>query len=294
VSAAVVSILGAQLGNQMFQYAAGRALAEARGSELLLYLPEGVDDSLLASFPLMARRWEPSDHAIHPYLARMLQSSRTTRVLKRAERMRPLSARRWYENGGFNHDPNFSRLGGNLVLNGYWQSYKYFGGIRELLRVELRCRLSLSLQAQDAMRKIASHPQPVAIHVRRGDYVDGGWPVLSSAYYESALTVLREQHGVDAPGLFVFSNDPAWCETELLPGRPRTVVSSAGTTAVDDLALMSACQYILISPSTFSWWAAYLSNRARAVLAPFRWFFHDYEGFRHDDIYPPDWIIVRD
>jgi hypothetical protein len=289
-----VSVLGAQLGNQMFQYAAARALASARGSELLLYFPPGVHDALFSGYRPSARRWEEADGIARPYLARLLRTSQLSRVLKRSERLRPLGRRRWYENDGFNLDPKFTHLGGDLVLKGYWQSYKYFHHIRNSLRVELRYTRPLSEAAESAAKSIEEHDHPVAIHVRRGEYVTDGWPILSNEYFEKALEMLMSSQKISSPGLFVFSNDPAWCVRELFPGRPKTVVSAMGTSAGEDLHLMSRCRYILISPSTFSWWGAYLSDCARAVLAPFRWFFHDYEGFKHEDIYLPDWIVVRD
>ena len=294
VSPAVVSMLGAQLGNQLFQYAAGRALASARGSELLLHLPKGLDSSLFSGFSLNARRWDDDDRDAHPFHAVLLRSSLLGRAARYAERLRPIERRRWYENDGFNHDRRFSLLGGDIVLSGYWQSYKYFHHLRDHLRKELRFVGPLSAAAQSVAGMIDAHEEAVGIHVRRGAYVQEGWPLLSNDYFEKALRMLVCTQGLSSPRLFVFSNDPAWCAAEMLPGRSTIIVSEMGTTACEDLALMSRCRYLLISPSTFSWWAAYLSESVRAVLAPYRWFFHNYEGFLHEDIYLPEWLIVRD
>ncbi len=226
--------------------------------------------------------------------ARLLSSSFAGRIARRAERLRPIGRRRWYENDRFNHDPRFSLLGGDIVLKGYWQSYRYFHHLRDSLRTELRFAGPFSVAANQVAAMIEANEHAVGIHVRRGQYVQEGWPLLSNDYFEKALEILSHSHKLSSFRLFAFSNDPAWCSAELLPGRATTVVSAMGTTTCEDLALMARCRYLLISPSTFSWWAAYLSETARAVLAPYRWFFHDYEGFLHEDIYLPDWLIVRD
>jgi hypothetical protein len=57
----IAVILGAQLGNQMFQYAAGRALASAQDAELLLCFPPGSHDYISSSYRLRARVWADND-----------------------------------------------------------------------------------------------------------------------------------------------------------------------------------------------------------------------------------------
>jgi hypothetical protein len=101
-----VTVLDAQLGNQMFQYAAGRALASARSVELILYAPNGIKDLLTPNFSVKARRWEESDRKDHAQLSVFLEHGFASRVRKRIERNRSIDRRRWYENDWFRQAPS--------------------------------------------------------------------------------------------------------------------------------------------------------------------------------------------
>jgi hypothetical protein len=183
-------------------------------------------------------------------------------------------------------------LSGNVFIRGYWQSYKFIHHIRTKLQRELRYCGVLSNELSRLESRISLDENAIAIHVRRGMNVVNGWPILSNGYLERALTILKEKTQDTIQNLYVFSDDPAWCEKEMLPGRKKIVVSSVGTTPQEDLHLMSLCRHFVISPSTFSWWAAYLGQRNGVTIAPDGWFFKNVEGFRQEDIFPPEWVVL--
>jgi hypothetical protein len=281
------------MGNQMFQYAAGRALADAHGGELLLYFEPGTADRLTDKFLLHARVWDVHDRGAHPEIARYFGTSFASRLLRKLDRARLPAARRFYQYDLCNFDPTFPELASCVVLKGYWQSFKYFHHLRESILADFRHRHPLSAAATEAERRISDCENPVGVHVRRNDYLTLGWPVLENLYYEKARGCLYEKRSLSNQEFFIFSDDPAWCEEHLYPGMRKTVVSALGTSATEDMMLMGKCRHLLIGNSTFSWWAAYLSRDARTVIAPHRWIFYDQPGFRHEDLYLPEWIVVR-
>jgi len=102
----------------------------------------------------------------------------------------------------------------------------------------------------------------VAVHVRRGDYVGHPWYVdlTQTDYYEKALKEFDEKD------ILVFSDDIAWCK-EYFDGKYEYCEE---TDPVKALNIMAGCKGVIMSNSTFSWWAGYLSTGK--VTAPKQWF----------------------
>lgn len=105
----------------------------------------------------------------------------------------------------------------------------------------------------------------VAIHVRRGDYVNNPFYVnlAETDYYEQAMAKF--------PGaeFLVFSDDIEFCKQ--LPVFHGCEFSE-GNTEVDDMNLMAGCQGHIIANSSFSWWAAFISPHTKKVIAPKLWY----------------------
>ena len=259
--------------------------------ELLVRFAPGTQDYISSKFRPRARVWDVHDPSAHPEIARYMGTSFASRLLRKLDGARPPAARRWYQNDLYNYDPAFPELTSCVLLKGYWQSFKYFHHLRESVVAEFEYRHPLSAAAVEVERRISSCETPVGVHVRRKDYLTSGWPVLENEYYERALGCLQEKRTLSNPEFFIFSDDPAWCEEHMFPRRRKTVVSALGTSAVEEMMLMGKCDHLLIGNSTFSWWAAYLSADAQTVVAPYRWIYYDQPGFRHEDLYLPEWIV---
>ncbi|MFC6761170.1 alpha-1,2-fucosyltransferase [Sulfitobacter porphyrae] len=192
---------------------------------------------------------------------------------------------------GLGYDPAFEDWGDESYLHGYWQSEKYFAGIRDHLRNVFTMVPPMSPENADMARQIAAGPS-VALHVRRGDYVAlGATAVCDQAYYDAALAAVT-QGLPEAPTVFVFSDDPGWARDNLAVPFDKVVVDLNGReTAHEDMRLMSLCQHNVIANSTFSWWSAWLNaHEGWRVAAPARWFANDHQ--RNPDILPEDWIAI--
>ena len=136
---------------------------------------------------------------------------------------------------------------------------------------------------------ITSVDNPIALHVRRGDYVknSANHPPCSLEYYQKGL----EQFDSDR-NVIVFSDDPEWCNENFTDDR---FLISENTDNRVDLCLMSLCNDFIIANSTFSWWGAWLStNKNKKVIAPIQWF--GTEGYTKDhdtkDVVPDGWTRI--
>lgn len=269
----VVRLCGG-LGNQLFQYAAGRRLANARSAELMLDLswyertpPSDTPWAYeLGNYPIKARLATPSEA-----LWCRLHEGRLLRRL-------PLLPRRWrhYREMSFQFDSSVLDLTDRTYLDGYWQSHRYFEDCSDLIRFELTPIARFGVEDQKIAALIAER-SAVSVHVRRGDYITNraaavNHGLCSIGYYQAALA--RVQSQVGQPNFFVFSDDPIWARENLRFPGPATFVDHNGPAAAfQDLRLMSLCDHQITANSSFSWWGAWLNTRPeKIVVTPLQWF----------------------
>jgi hypothetical protein len=160
----------------------------------------------------------------------------------------------------------------NIVLEGYWQTEKYFKHWRERLLHSFGFGWS-------------HRPGVVSVHVRRGDYLK--WtrkhPPVPASWIQKAMDQF--------PGyrFLFFSDDIAWCRKVF--GWQKDIVSfSEGNTEVKDLVAMSCCEHHICSASTFSWWGAWMDqNPTKRVIIPKLWFVEGWGGHDTKDVVPKEW-----
>lgn len=291
----IITQLHGGLGNQLFQYAAGRALALRTGSALKLDLSRlgrayqrpyqlGV---FHLDAPAATKREIPFAYR-RPYWSRTKRRlvARLPRRIVEGLSRSPASVRE----SGFRFDPTVTRVTGDAYLVGFWQSYLYFDDAVAQIRADL------SLSAADAgadpgVADEVSRRGSVSLHVRRRDYVDH--PVMSAltpAYYHRALQLLMST--TEVRHIYVFSDDIGWARRELGIGLPMTYISEVESrTAETDFFLMSRCHHHVTANSSFSWWAAWLgANTGGVVVSPRDWFRDP--TVDTSDLRPPGWYVV--
>jgi len=285
--APVIVRLEGGLGNQLFQYAAGRTLALETDRQLLLDTSAYREDRL--------RSYQLDRFAI---AARPLVAGDVPLFKLRRSRLRGIVPRRWRYSIAREAFP--ARLpvwspaagldAGAPYLIGYWQSERYFAAAADTIRREFRLREPAD-QANGAILDSIAGCDAVALHVRRGDYVSN--PAATAyhglcglEYYRAAIDRLSSV--IARPHLFVFSDDLDWVRGHLDTGHPTTWVGHNGQTPWEDLRLMAACRHFIIANSSFSWWGAWLGGwPGKRVIAPARWFRADHGG--EGEIVPAGW-----
>lgn len=288
----IVRLLGG-IGNQLFQYAAGRSLATKLGSELLL------DDSLMIRRPWMTPRGYALD--VYNIQARKISFKEKSSLLFRVlppfrylyETEVAKSPFTYYREPQYEFDTKLHQLTGDLIIEGYWQSGRYFADIADELRRDLQPIRPLDIHAQKFLDQIL-RGNSVSLHIRRGDYISNraaakNFFTCDLAYYQRAVAMVAER--VPNAVFFVFTDDPAWVEKEFRIDLPMVLVSRPNAwPAHDDLRLMSHCTHHIIANSSFSWWGAWLNPKPnKIVVAPSLWF---REKRNMQDLIPPEWSIV--
>jgi hypothetical protein len=286
----VVKISGG-LGNQMFQYAAARALANHHNVDLMLDLswfkniPEKNTTRLfeLHNYPINAHIASVDEEAhLKIYHSWFLTGIRT--MNKEWKYMREKS---------FSFDNNFYSYPSNAYLDGYWQSNLYFEKIDEQIRSQFQPIEAPSDQDKILLKEIKKN-NSVAIHVRRGDYVENTSAnrfhgLCTLEYYGRAIDIiLKKEKNLN---FYIFSDDLPWAQDNFsIPGSVVYVGHNTVDQAFNDLRLMAACSHQIIANSSFSWWGAWLNtNPSKTVIAPSKWFVNKRDT---KTLIPNSWITV--
>ena len=264
----IIKIKGG-LGNQLFQYAVGRALALHHRSPLKL------DLTIFKTYKL--HRYLLDQFAIQADIAtedEIIKLKGRNNVLFSALRKAGFVKRKSYlkEKRSSYFDVSVFK-NDDVYLDGYWQNELYFSDIREELLRDLTSISSMSDLGVVYMEGIKKS-NSVSLHVRRGNYLNlKNFNVLDIDYYMKAVEYIRKN--VEKPTFYIFSDDLEWCKNSL-GFLDNCIFVDSTKTEIDDLKLMSFCKHNIIANSSFSWWGAWLNqNCKKTVIAPKGWLLND-------------------
>jgi hypothetical protein len=266
---AIINLMGG-LGNQMFQYAAGRALALRNSAELVLDTRTGfVFDRLfrrqyeLDRFPIEARKASCLEQL--PFWLE--------RIAHRDDRMEfvGIAKRPWgtflRENANSFVREAFDEHFQSLFVTGYWQNEAYFAEVKEIIGREFRLPRAEKGPFLEMARKIEAC-NSVAVGVRLFEEVPGATKIgvgglVPVSYYNRAARWLAGT--IPNPEFFVFCTSQSPVLNELdLPGPAHFITHDNGFEGtIERLWLLSRCRHHVISNSSFYWWGAWLAEFER-------------------------------
>lgn len=260
------------LGNQMFQYACGLALATRHSTGFALDCSYLEDKSQLG--PRTSRDYELNVFGIE----NIITSSEMNQLFKLASKRGEQWAYKYYfQYLRDNFDDKLIHQGPNLYIEGYFQDERYFSGLEGVVREHFKFPALKS--GTRYLEMIQKSQNSVGVHVRRGDSLSDFYREIfhenGKEYYRNAVGLILDR--VESPNFFVFSaDDPQWAVSlfeEL--GVAFTLVENSfdSSLAYEDIVLMKECRHNVIGVSTFSWWGAWLNqNPDKIVISPAKWF----------------------
>jgi hypothetical protein len=288
--------LKGQLGNQLFQYASVKTLAEEKGFKLYF---GGLKSSLepftiprLLGQKVISRLTRTSDSRVVFKASKLVNQVIKQRFDKK---FRPK-----YENYSEEvifecFDDSFFELNDNTFIDGYFQSEKYFRHNREQILTWFDLQPKYLEKLKEVEEQINVPPsQRVCIHIRRGDYAISdmglargtqGWQ-LPIAYYKAAVQELPQDLSY-----VVISDEPDFAE-EALAFLPNKFISR-GNPAVVDMFLMTKSRFNIIANSSLSWWGAWLNQFPDKVVFSPKYHLGWAKGFWvPDEIKVPEWNYI--
>lgn len=271
------------LGNQMFDYAIGYALAKDN------------DDKLTAD--ISAYKFSPRPFVLDSFeitgaVKSMFPAFNTSKPCRMIARLLRILASNKYgsckwmkesmesRNAYGNYDFSYKK---SLYLEGYWQHYKYFDRHYADICKEFTLKSEhISIACQELVDAAMSQ-NSVAMHIRKGDY-EASW-VLKDDFYHESIKLMNEK--LDNPHYYLFCEDIAYAKEHYgYLSNATFITGDYSLTDLEEFYLISKCKHQIIANSSFSWWAAYLNqNPSKVVIAP---------KYLHwtKEFYPESWIVL--
>ena len=302
-----------RLGNQLFQYAAIRYIQEINGNndiinlnfskyvysknfenelkyfnvkdynevdKIQISITQKINIILYKILKRIIRFLFPKNYYIYRY---NLEDKVSKRLIKRGIY--------WKEDGKLTITSTKKR---NKIVIGHFESKDNFNSIKDKLIKEITPKYPI-LEKNKELYKTILNNNSVCISIRRGDFVENKefskiFNVCNKNYFEEAIKEINKR--INNPVYIIFSDDIKWCKKEFKDNKlMKKIYFEDGTDPVwEKLRLMYSCKNFIISNSTFSWWAQYLSrNNKKIVIAPKKW-----KNTGHwKDIYEKEWILIN-
>jgi len=267
------------LGNQLFQYAFGRALSLRKNVpfalDLYFYHSAPQDPKHPRAYQLdrfcIRENIIPDDE-----VSKFIDPTPIEKGMTRLETLiRPYYKRRIVYERDLVFDENMWNVEDDAYLVGYWQDLRYFCDYEEQIREDLRFRQAPDGKDKELMEEIRGC-NSVGIHVRRGDYLTDPFTldlagITSLDFYRRSVADMAGK--VSDPRYFVFTDDPDWVRQNLDLGIEYQLVHhNDQLRAFEDMRLLSSCRHFILSNSSFSWWGAWLGeHKGKIVYAPAVW-----------------------
>lgn len=157
----------------------------------------------------------------------------------------------YYEKHEQPFDPSIFNAKDGTYIHGFFQTDKYFEGFEDKVKEWFK------------IEPLVIEENTCYIHLRGTDYYKG-WPYLPVQYYAGAM---HEMFKFEPRIKFKVVTDDRKAAKEYFP--EFEVISGND---VFDFTLMMSADHLIIANSSYSWWAAYLNENAKIIMAPKRWF----------------------
>ena len=284
----ISSYLQGGLGNQAFIYAAARALSLRTGTELSFFGDYFLEDKVYKrSLSLNAFDCAIGGVETHGKLVRFAEMVRYRLFRNRFSRIGNYCCdRRPYK-----YRPLPMQWRGNLILDGYWQSEKYFDDCRMQILSDFALRDASWLASDPLAEEICVAENSVFLHVRSYKDIpgkeDGSRALKNIQYYRNALDYLK---GVLSRGtVFVFSDDVEWAKANVVRETPcfKFVYSNPDSSQLRDFMLMRLCQHSIAANSSYSWWASWLGEQEHGGIR-----IRLGKRVMNDDFWPERWVPI--
>ena len=293
--------LKGRLGNQLFIYAFARCLAEKYKEKVIIYDRKREEDLMWHS--------HLDGYQLHPSVGfssdkkkfmRMAVYQKFLFIFDRLciKVLSPVQIKKFQNwklqhyikhglllcmDGGFDLPQQIPK---SLYCDGYFQTADFFDFIRDKLLIELQPKEEHTQEEKIFIQQIEQSTS-VCLTIRLGDYINNTThQVCTKQYYLDAMKKMKELYP-DCK-FFAFSDEVEKLKTIL--GEEGSIIYDAGKSKdFMSLDIMSKCKHFIISNSSFSWWAQYLSDyENKVVIAPSRW----YAEAVPCDIMQDNWILL--
>lgn len=275
----IITKISDGFGNQLFMYACGYAISKRLNKKLFLDITY-LDNNNIRSFELdkfnIFYNKLITTRAVKFYVFRVIIRKLIHFFMRSCFSL-------FKEKYPYVYDNNILKITNNTYIEGYWQCEKYFKDYRVDILNMLTPTFKLSVGCQNYIKRVQKN-NSVAIHLRRGDYVNLGL-CLDISYYCKAIGKVKNY--ISNPVFYVFSDDILYAKKIFNEENGFIFVEyKSENSTIEDLLIMKECKNIIIANSTYSWWAAWLNNNPNKIVI----YCKDKRNI--NDFYPNEWISI--
>lgn len=292
----ITIILQGGLGNQMFQYAAAKALAVKWNTVVQQDLSifkihqhkSWCRPYELDVFDIEATKRFSTSFLNKMWLTLINQYGQNTlvKLLKRKSRVFDSS---------ISTMEDWKSCSDNTILIGYFGTELYFKEYRTEILKDFQFKTPLDERNETVANQMKA-TNSVSVHIRRGDYLNEVnskvFAQVSPEWYNRAIQKVQASKG--ATHFFFFSDDIEWCRSVFSEIENAVFVDwNHGSDSYRDMQLMSFCKHNIIPNSTFSWWGAWLNNNPdKMVIAPSVFFVDAGKNGAYRQNMPKEWLLM--
>ncbi len=272
-----IIILNGGIGNQLFQFYLGEELRNQYNMHVVYFdirtsYKTNHDSYLEKFFDINLSKYNPSKNKFLVSKFLLLPSLlRIARFLYLKYRIK-LIPNLYFDNFNNKNDLSLLKLRNNISI--------FYGTWHQLMNNYIYSNKNIFLKFREEKNSLYLSKYKydfIAVHVRRGDYIFSKKTAkfhgnLDNSYFINSVKFLRKRFG--SLPVLLFSDDYRFLNENLKLMIPNSIVISSSTTSSKkDFTLMSKGKYFVLSNSTFSWFAAFLSTKKnKFIIIPKYWF----------------------
>jgi hypothetical protein len=280
------------LGNQFFQYALARSLEERHQISCRLDVSWFKENSKHRAFGLdrfNTKYVVASEEEIYNVKNGIFADRLRNFFFQRTLYLKPYYKQPYFLENLRIYDPNIVKINSRTYVEGYFSSELFFKEIRTILVKELTLRAQPNQRNKELMSRMADEPS-VCLSVRRGDFVNHPLhDVCGLDYFQEGIAYFKKL--LKDPVFYIFSDDNEWVRDHLKISEKHHFITHNYPDYYEDFRLMQCCKHHLIPNSTFSWWAAWISNHPeKKVVAPKIWLKTDEIDYSY--FLPDEWVKI--
>lgn len=286
------------IGNQLFMYGAAYALAKREKQKMCLF----VTMSKMPTRPFCLNQFSLDQHTISCKL--MLSIIPYGRIRKILVGMVHFVFQR-LPNSYFRHEKlgtarifePFPQGKRHYYIFGNSESYRYIDDVLYELREQYKPNFDVSDKTKNMWESIRRDKNAVALHIRRGDFVriNRSYPL---SYYENSIKY-HKQRNPHARFYLLSEDEEVLRHFQARDDIIHIDLSGEFCQDIVEWYCLVQCKHHILSSSTFSWWAAVLSETDESVITiPSEEVYEHFNdqtenlAVKYHDFYRPKWIPV--
>lgn len=308
--------MSGRLGNQLFRYSFARRIQEICGDEIIIDFKRvynkgkkehGWDNSLklfkvkeykevVGKKEIFYKNTTIMQKIVYFFykIGNKLLKNNKKKLMRYQLKMQPILNKYnlyFLEIGYYPYDFKYLKRTKLKYICGCFECDKFFKEIQDKLKEEIQ-PISSKNQKNKKLYDIIENSNSVCVTIRRGDFVSNEknkklYDICSIEYYKKAIDIIK--HEVEDPIFIMFSDDIQWVKENIIVDNVKMYYESGNDNVDEKLRLMYSCKHFIISNSTFSWWAQFLSkNDDKIVISPSKWYNKDVESALIND----EWIKI--